>query len=62
MFRKIDEEEKQIVQKTSKEEGLYYRFERLLLDRILEEEQGNITSAAKRLGLSRQTLYRKLRW
>ncbi len=62
MFHKIVREEKQIVSKSSKEEGLYYRFERLLLDKVLKEEQGNITSAAKRLGLSRQILYRKLRW
>ncbi|WDV47848.1 sigma 54-interacting transcriptional regulator [Clostridiaceae bacterium M8S5] len=61
MFRKIIDQKKQIV-KQDKEEGLYYRFERFLLNKILEEEQGNITAAAKRLGISRQTLYRKLRW
>lgn len=62
MFHEIIEKEKQMVSKSSNEKGLYHRFERLLLNKVLEEEQGNIALAAKRLGLSRQTLYRKLRW
>ena len=30
--------------------------------RVLDETGGNISEAAKRLGISRNTIYRKLRW
>jgi len=33
-----------------------------LMRRTLEEVRGNISEAAKRLGISRNTIYRKLRW
>lgn len=50
------------VETSNDDESLYKKFERLFLNKILEEEDGNVTLAAKRLGLSRQTLYRKLKW
>ena len=36
--------------------------ERALIERTLEAAGGNISEAAKRLGVSRNTIYRKLRW
>ncbi|WP_036168536.1 helix-turn-helix domain-containing protein [Massilia sp. 9096] len=36
------------------------RLERLLLQRALDEAHGNRTEAARRLGIHRQLLYRKL--
>lgn len=45
------------------EEGkLYEAFERQFLQHVLEGENGNLVAASKKLGISRQTLYRKLKW
>ena len=33
-----------------------------MIRRVLDESQGNISVASKRLGISRNTIYRKLRW
>ena len=33
-----------------------------MIRRTLDEAQGNISEASKRLGISRNTIYRKLRW
>jgi transcriptional regulator of acetoin/glycerol metabolism len=33
-----------------------------LIRRTLEATGGNVSEAAKRLGISRNTIYRKLRW
>jgi len=33
-----------------------------LISRVLAEANGNISEASKRLGISRNTIYRKLRW
>jgi len=35
-------------------------LERVAIDRALEESQGNLSAAARQLGISRTTLYRKL--
>lgn len=43
------------------EEGLnLHATEELLIDRALAESHGNVTQAAKRLGMSRRTLHRRL--
>lgn len=49
-------------EETQDDEGLLESFERVFIKRILEEEHGNMTEAARKLGISRQTLYRKLKW
>jgi DNA-binding NtrC family response regulator len=36
------------------------RVEKELLERVLDEEERNISSAASRLGISRKTLYKKM--
>ncbi len=45
-------------------EGVAYQseaeLEREFIERVLEDEAGNKTRAAQRLGLDRKTLYRKL--
>ena len=41
--------------------GTLEEIERTIIERILEEEQGNQTKTAKRLGINRTTLWRKLR-
>jgi transcriptional regulator of acetoin/glycerol metabolism len=40
--------------------GRLEEIERDMIQRTLEAENGNISSAARRLGISRNTLYRKL--
>ena len=40
--------------------GRLEEIERDMIQRTLEAEQGNISAAARRLGISRNTLYRKL--
>ena len=42
--------------------GLAKAMEQPLIERTLEAAGGNISEAAKRLGVSRNTIYRKLRW
>lgn len=40
--------------------GRLEEIERDMIQRTLEAENGNISAAARRLGISRNTLYRKL--
>jgi len=40
--------------------GAVERLERLLIENALAQAQGNRTEAARRLGIHRQLLYRKL--
>ncbi len=40
----------------------YHLHSEAALTRALEECQGNVSAAARKLGISRQTLYRRLKW
>ena len=44
-----------------KQEGTLKEMERALIERCLENNQGNLTRAAHQLGISRQTLYNKIK-
>ncbi len=58
----IKSAEENVDDQSTPNEGLYKHFEMLLLQTILNEEDGNMSLASKRLGISRQTLYRKMKW
>ncbi|MFV0439605.1 MAG: sigma-54-dependent Fis family transcriptional regulator [Desulfopila sp.] len=42
-------------------DGILSKVERLVIESILQEEGGNISKAAEKLGISRPTLYKKVR-
>ena len=45
----------------AKRDALYAEMEKLTIQRVLESSGRNLTTAAEKLGISRQTLYNKMK-
>ena len=49
-----------VLETDSASENVLEKMERIVIERVLIEEKGNITKSASRLGISRPKLYRKI--
>lgn len=59
-YKSLKTEVNCMLNKTNNNHNLLKVGEEIIIERVIKEENGNLTKAAKRLGISRPTLYKKI--